>query len=84
MSPTRPGLLAARRDRARTAGRPTRCRRGVPAVEAHRQCRPHATLACKDGNGNAVYGKAIPYTDFPLPEIALYFTDGVILLPGEY
>jgi len=43
-----------------------------------------ATLACEDGNGNAVYSKAIPYTDFPLPEIALYFTDGVILLPSEY
>jgi hypothetical protein len=43
-----------------------------------------ATLACEDGNGSAVYSKAIPYTDFPLPEIALYFTDGVILLPSEY
>jgi hypothetical protein len=45
-----------------------------------------ATLACQDGNGNgnAVYSKVIPYTDFPLPEIALYFTDGVILLPSEY
>jgi hypothetical protein len=43
-----------------------------------------ATLSCEDGNGNAVYSKAIPYTDFPLPEIALYFTDGVILLPSEY
>jgi len=43
-----------------------------------------ATLSCEDGNGNAVYSKEIPYTDFPLPEIALYFTDGVILLPSEY
>jgi hypothetical protein len=43
-----------------------------------------ATLTCDDGNGQAVDSKAIPYTDFPLPEIALYFTDGVILLPGEY
>ena len=43
-----------------------------------------ATLSCEDGNGNAVYSKAIPYTDFPLPEIVLYFTDGVILLPSEY
>jgi len=42
------------------------------------------TLSCEDANGNAVYSKAIPYTDFPLPEIALYFTDGVILLPSEY
>lgn len=43
-----------------------------------------ATLVCEDRNGNAVYSKAIPYTDFPLPEIALLFTDGLILLPGEY
>jgi hypothetical protein len=43
-----------------------------------------ATLSCEDGNDKAVYSKAIPYTDFPLPEIALYFADGVILLPSEY
>jgi hypothetical protein len=27
-----------------------------------------ATLTCEDGNSNAVYQKAIEYTDFPLPE----------------
>jgi uncharacterized protein DUF6876 len=43
-----------------------------------------ATLACEDGNGHAVYSKAIPCTDFPLPEIVLYFADGVMLLPSEY
>ena|ERR1700730_12020120 len=43
-----------------------------------------ATLSCEDGNGKAVYSKAIEYTDFPLPEIALYFTNSVILLPSEY
>jgi hypothetical protein len=43
-----------------------------------------ATVTCEDGNGKAVYRKAIEYTDFPLPEIALYFTGGVILLPIEY
>jgi len=42
-----------------------------------------ATLVCEDRNGNTVYSKAIPYTDFPLPEIALFFTDGLISLPGE-
>jgi hypothetical protein len=40
-------------------------------------------LTCEDGNGNAVYSKAIEYTDFPLPELALYFTNSVILLPSE-
>jgi hypothetical protein len=33
--------------------------------------------------GNAVYRKRIEYTDFPLAEIELYFTNGVILLPSE-
>lgn len=31
-----------------------------------------ATLACEDGNGRAVFSKAIEYTDFPLPEISFY------------
>jgi hypothetical protein len=43
-----------------------------------------ATLACDDGNGNIVFSKAIEFTDFPLPEIVLYFTDNTILLPNEY
>jgi hypothetical protein len=41
-----------------------------------------ATLTC--GNGNVVFTKAIEYTDFPLEEITLYFTDNIILLPSEY
>jgi hypothetical protein len=42
------------------------------------------TLTCDDGNGNIVLTKRIPFTDFPLAEIKLYFTDNVILLPSEY
>ncbi|MBF0563411.1 MAG: hypothetical protein HQL37_15685 [Alphaproteobacteria bacterium] len=42
------------------------------------------TLTCEDGNGNTVLTKTIPYTDFPLPEILLYYTNNVILLPSEY
>jgi hypothetical protein len=42
------------------------------------------TVTCDDGNGKEVYRQEIPYTDFPLPEITLYFTDNVIMLPGEY
>jgi hypothetical protein len=41
-------------------------------------------LSCDDGNGNVVFTKRIEYTDFPLPEIRFYCTDGVILLPSEY
>jgi hypothetical protein len=43
-----------------------------------------ATLACEDGNGKAVFAKAIACTDFPLPESRLYDTDRTILLPSEY
>jgi hypothetical protein len=43
-----------------------------------------ATLTCEDGNGNAVFSKAIAYTDFPVEEITFYFTNSVILLPSEY
>lgn len=43
-----------------------------------------AKLICEDGNGNQVYKKHIPLTDFPLDEIKLYFTNNVIHLPSEY
>ena len=43
-----------------------------------------ATLACDDGNGRIVFSKEIEYTDFPLDEISLYFTNNVMMLPSEY
>jgi hypothetical protein len=43
-----------------------------------------AKLTCDDGNGIGVFTKAIAFTDFPLEEIALYYTNKVILLPSEY
>jgi len=43
-----------------------------------------AKLTCEDGNGNAIYAKRIPFTDFPLDEISLYFCNKTILLPSEY
>jgi Family of unknown function (DUF6876) len=42
-----------------------------------------AALTCDDGNGNIVFTKEIEYTDFPLPEISLYFENSVIMLPSE-
>ena len=42
------------------------------------------TLTCEDGNGNKVFEKALEFTDFPIPEITLWFTDNTILLPSEY
>jgi len=43
-----------------------------------------ATLTCEDGNDNVVYTKRLSFTDFPLEEISIFFTDNVILLPSEY
>ena len=43
-----------------------------------------AELRCEDGNDRCVFSKRIGYTDFPLPEIALYFTDDTLLLASEY
>ncbi len=41
------------------------------------------TLTCDDGNGLLVFSKEIPYTDFPLETITLYFANDVIHLPSE-
>lgn len=48
--------------------------------------KPNATakLTCEDGNYNVVYTKKLSFTDFPLEEISIFFTDNVILLPSEY
>ncbi len=41
-------------------------------------------LTCEDGNGKKVYSKKIPFTDFPYPEVTLWFEGNVILLPSEH
>jgi hypothetical protein len=43
-----------------------------------------ATLTCEDGNEGVVCTKEIEYTDFPLDEITLWFSSGVIYLPSEH
>jgi hypothetical protein len=43
-----------------------------------------ATLTCEDGNYNVVFSKEIAYTDFPLDEIALWYSNNVIYLPSEH
>jgi len=43
-----------------------------------------ATLKCEDGNGHIVFSKKIPWTDFPLPEITLWYSNNVIYLPSEH
>lgn len=46
--------------------------------------RHSARLTCDDGNGRIVFEKAIEYTDFPLAEISLWFTNNTIYLPSEH
>ena len=46
--------------------------------------RKTGTLTCEDGNGNKVFEKALEFTDFPLPEITLWFANNTIFLPSEY
>jgi hypothetical protein len=43
-----------------------------------------ATLVCEDGNDKVVYTQPIEFTDFPLPEITLWFANNVIYLPSEH
>lgn len=43
-----------------------------------------AQLSCGDGDGRTVFEKRIPFTDFPMDQVKLYFTDSTILLPSEY
>ncbi len=43
-----------------------------------------ATLTCEDGDGYVVLAKALEFTDFPLPEIALWLANGTIYLPSEH
>ena len=43
-----------------------------------------ATLACEYVNDNVVFSKDIPYTDFPLDAITLWFANNTIYLPSEH
>ena len=43
-----------------------------------------AELTCDDGNNNIVHRQELEFTDFPLPEIKLYYCNNVIHLPSEY
>lgn len=41
-------------------------------------------MVCEDGNDNVVFSKEIPYTDFPLDAITLWFANSTIYLPNEH
>lgn len=41
-------------------------------------------VICTDGNENCLMEQNIPFTDFPLDKIRLYYTNKTLLLPSEY
>jgi prepilin-type processing-associated H-X9-DG protein len=43
-----------------------------------------AALVCEDGNGTAVFTKAIEFTDFPADGVTLWFANNTIYLPSEH
>ena len=43
-----------------------------------------ATLTCDDDTGKIVFTKELEFTDFPLDEVMLSFTNDVIFLPSEH
>jgi len=43
-----------------------------------------AVINVEDGNNNILKTYNLDFTDFPLDEMTLWFTDRVLLLPSEY
>jgi hypothetical protein len=42
-----------------------------------------ATLTCEDGNYRVVFKHRLGFTDFPAPEVTLWFENNTIYLPSE-
>jgi hypothetical protein len=43
-----------------------------------------AMLMCDDGDDNVVDSYPIPWTDFPLPGVTLWFANNTLYLPSEH
>jgi len=43
-----------------------------------------AKAVYEDGNNKVLFFHNYEYTDFPIKEIKLYYSNGVLLLPNEY
>ena len=56
----------------------------ITADEIRKELPNFARVVCEYGNNNKVTAQLIEWTDFPLPEITLWFSDGIIFLPSEY
>lgn len=41
-------------------------------------------LSCTDGNENEVFAKDIPWTDFPLDAVRMFFANRTLYLPSEH
>ena len=41
-------------------------------------------VTCEDGNNNEITRQVIPFSDFPFDSQAIWFINGVMLLPSEY
>ena len=41
-------------------------------------------IIATDGNDTTIYTQPLFYTDFPLPTVTLFYSDGVLMLPNEY
>lgn len=41
-------------------------------------------IRCTDGNHRLITAQRIPYSDFPLENIDIWFTNNVAMLPSEY
>ena len=43
-----------------------------------------ATLVCTNGNDAELYSHPIPWTDFPLDQVTLWFANRTLYLPSEH
>ena len=43
-----------------------------------------ATLICTDGDDGELYSHPIPWTDFPLASVSLWFSNRTLYLPSEH
>jgi hypothetical protein len=41
-------------------------------------------VTCEDGNGGVLCTQIIPFSDFPMDSVDIWFIDDVLLLPSEY
>lgn len=64
---------------------PQVARESFQVIDIHVDIEKHTgRVDVGDGNENIIFTQKIPYTDFPLAKIRLYFANGVVYLPREH